>query len=152
MKKIVWLVLALAAVFLLGACTHLTTSLTYRVETGDNIKVTVDAKAGYTQNQEAPFTVSKDGEKILMGTFITLTDYDNYVQALTGSETPGAEILNQGERDGNPFIFYEYQGQAGAEYNYVLKIKDSNTGVLLGSQVSREAAEACFQAMSFEKA
>ena len=48
MKKMICLVAVLAATLLLGACTtYLTTTMTYEVDTGDSISVTVDAKAGY---------------------------------------------------------------------------------------------------------
>lgn len=152
MKRAICLAAVLAAALLLGACsTYLTTSLTYQVDTGDSIVVTVDAKAGYTQDGENPFTISKDGEGIMAGAFMTLKDYESYAGDFTTQPPEGVTVLEQGEKDGNEYVFFQYEGETGTGYNYVLKVKDAKTAIMLGSEASHQEAESCFQALTFAK-
>ena len=77
LKKVLCISAALALAVSLTACsTYLEKSGTYDVETGDRVKITVDAKAGYDITLEAPFVISKDDETILNGTFL----YSEYLE------------------------------------------------------------------------
>ncbi len=150
MKKMICLVAVLAATLLLGACTtYLTTTMTYEVDTGDSISVTVDAKAGYSQDGQVPFTVSKDGEAVLVGAFMTQENFQAYETALTEAPPEGVQLLEQGEKDGNTYLFFQYDGDSGTGYNYVVEVNGSSTGVMLGSEASQEEAESCFAAITF---
>ncbi len=151
-KQLAAWALLLSLTVLTAACsTHASTSLTFQVETGDQITVAVDLKAGYTQNTEVPFTISRDEKEISTGTFITLEDYQNYSQLVSGG-SPKTTLIAEDTKDGNPYLFYKYDDGEHQEYNYVLRVGESNTGILLGNLISQEEARACFEALTFSLA
>lgn len=129
--------LALAAS--LTACsTYLEKSGIYNVETGDSIKITVNAKEGYDITLEAPFIISKDDETILNGTFLYGDYLEEYKRAY--KTEPTASLVDEGEKDGNEYFCYA----VGDEYDYFVKVGDSNTAVILVSTASEEDANAAF--------
>ena len=108
---------ALALTASLTACsTYLEKSGTYDVETGDRVKITVDAKAGYDITLEAPFVISKDDETILNGTFLYSEYLEEYKSAYEAE--PTASLVDDGEKDGNEYFCYE----VGDEYDYFVKV------------------------------
>lgn len=130
---------ALALAVSLTACsTYLEKSGTYDVETGDRVKITVDAKAGYDITLEAPFVISKDDETILNGTFLYSEYLEEYKSAYEAE--PTASLVDEGEKDGNKYFCYA----VGDEYDYFMKVGDSNTAVILASTASEEKASAAF--------
>lgn len=140
----------------LGACNSSTpqdTSTIFTVnETGDKIRVGMDIKAGYTTDTQTPFTVSKDGKAVATGTFITLDAYNSYVKSITSISDNHITLLEENTKDGNPYIFYGFQDGADKEFNYLLQVGDSKTGILLGNKISEEEAKACFEALTFSVA
>ena len=80
-KKVLTLLAAVVttAAILAGCSVTKTKSLTYEVETGDNIKVTLDTSDGYSIQSDLPFTITKDGTEIMSGTFVTDDGYEYYV-------------------------------------------------------------------------
>ena len=130
---------ALALAVSLTACsTYLEKSGTYDVETGDRVKITVDAKAGYDITLEAPFVISKDDETILNGTFLYSEYLEEYKSAYEAE--PTASLVDEGEKDGKEYFCYA----VGDEYDYFVKVGDSNTAVILASTASEEEASAAF--------
>jgi hypothetical protein len=119
-------------------------SFTFNVETGDRVKVKLDTSDDYNLSSELPFTISCDDETLSQGTFIFVEAYEEYVDAVRSDEN--AEPLDSGTKDGNEYYFWCYKD---SEWNYVIKIKDSNTGVLLGNPVSEESAKECFDRLTF---
>lgn len=117
-------------------------SYTYTVETGDKIKITLNTTDGYDITSDLPFTISKDSNDLSQGQFIQGSYYDQYVEA---ANTQGT-IIDQGSNDTIEYVFYSYNDQ---EYNYIIKIKNSNTALLLGNPNSQEEAETCFKLLSF---
>ena len=77
--------------------------------------------------------------------FMTKEGYDQY-QTLKDSKE--VKILADGEKDGNTYFFYEYEGEAGTETNFVLWIKDSSTGMLIGSLAGEKEAKAAFERLT----
>lgn len=57
-----------------------------------------------------------------------------------------AKLLDSGTKDGNEYIFWSFNDR---EFNYAILIKDSNTGVILGNNVSEESARECFERLTF---
>ena len=153
MKKgfAVFIILTLL-VFLPACSTHASKSATYQVDTGDKIKVTVDIKAGYDLKMEVPFTISKDETDILFGTFDFLETYDTYYQLV--KDDPNAAILAEDSKDGNEYFFYTVNNLESqtSEYDYFVKINNSQTVVIIGSMASREEAEAAFAAITLSLA
>ncbi|WP_051198762.1 hypothetical protein [Bifidobacterium sp. AGR2158] len=147
-ERIAAMCAAAAVVVTMGACgvkAHADKSYTFNVDTGDAIKVTLDVTDGYDITGKVPFEVTKDGEEIFEGSFLHEEGYELYREQIDGDDT--AEILNEGERNGNDFIFWQEAVDDATEHNYVVKVKDSATVVLLEGNASEDAAKAAFDRM-----
>ena len=120
-------------------------SYTYDVATGDKIKITFQTKGGYVISPDTPFVISRDGNTLSQGTFISKADYMEYAASIESASS--VALLDSGSK-GN--IEYIYWTNGSSEYDYAILIKDSETGVLLGNNVSQESAEDCFGRISFE--
>ncbi len=132
----------------MSACsTHSSKSYTFKVETGDKIKIEMDTSGDYSfaQGRRALPCRKKGEDEILQGMFMTKEGYDQY-QTLKDSKE--VKILADGEKDGNTYFFYEYEGEAGTETNFVLWIKDSSTGMLIGSLAGEKEAKAAFERLT----
>lgn len=142
MKKIFMgiLMAGIMIVSLTGCTTN--KSYTYTVETGDKVKITLNTTDGYDLSSDLPFKISKDGNNLSQGTFIQGSYYEQYVNA---ANTQG-QIIDKGSNDNIEYVFYSYNN---SEYNYVIKIKNSNTALLLGNPNSEEEAKKCFDLLSF---
>lgn len=157
MKKILKsAALAVFAVILLCGCTVTKTkesSLTFNVTTGDQIKVTLNRIDGYKMDSKSPFTVSKDDKDIMTGSFVTKDGYDQYynlVRELDKEDDSDTEIIKEGTKDNNSYIMYKVTSDNKTEYDFIIMIADSQTGVLLGCLESEDAAKSCFEALKFE--
>lgn len=144
MKK-VFLSLTVVGIMILTltGCTK-NKSYTFTVETGDKIKIQLNTTDGYDLSYDLPFTISKDGNILSQGTFITISSYDEYVNAAKTDSL--AKVIAENSEDNIEYVFYSYNN---SEYNYVIKIKNSNTGILLGNPNSQEEAEKCFELLTF---
>ncbi|MBP3707915.1 MAG: hypothetical protein J6J36_04840 [Clostridia bacterium] len=120
-------------------------SFTYNVETGDKVKLTLDTSDNYDLTSSLPFTISKDDEDLTKGIFLTEGTHEYYKNAT--KQGSNVKIIDSGSKDGIDYIFYNYKD---TEFNYVIKIKDSNTGILLGNNVSEESAKECFNRLEIE--
>lgn len=144
MKK-VFMCLVVVGVMLLAftGCTT-TKSFTYSVETGDSVKITLNTSDGYDLSSELPFKVSKDGETLSQGTFIQSEYYEQYVSL---AETDAScKVIDSGSDENIEYVFYSVND---SEYDYVVKIKNSNTAVAIGNQHSQDEAEKCFELLTF---
>lgn len=141
------LMIALTAM-LMGACSaHTGKSFTFQVETGDRIKIELDTSGGdYDLSQEdGHFAVEKGKDTVLNGVFLTEKRYEEF------TEVKNATNVNMLEErvDGNSYMFYEVDGEAGIEHDFLIWVKDSHTGVLLGSLAGKEEAKAAFERLEF---
>ena len=149
MKKRISLlmIVALVCVMMLPGCsTQTNKSVTYKVDTGDSVKITVNTKEGYDITMDVPFSVTKDDTAVITGTFIYAEYYDVYHEVV--NEEPTAVLLDEGSRDGNDYFFYSVEGNSGTEYNYVVMINDSSTAVIMGSLTGETEAAAAFHALT----
>ncbi|KPI53231.1 hypothetical protein KW95_03435 [Clostridioides difficile] len=145
-KKIQLLFLMLLFTIMLTSCSGSAMSYTFEVETGDKIKVKLDTSDGYSLTQkDGKFTVKKDDEEVLQGIFTTKEGYEKYQSIKTAK---GVKVLEDKEKDENKYFFYEFEGKAGTENNFVLWVKDSNTGVVIGSLSGEEEAKSAFERLS----
>ena len=119
-------------------------SFTFNVETGDKVKVQLNTTDGYDLSSDLPFTISKDDNKLSQATFIKGTYYTEYVEV--AKNDPLAEIIDKGSTNEIEYVFYSYND---SEYNYIIKINESNTAILLTNQNSQEEAEKCFELLTF---
>ena len=148
-RRLLILTAAVLLLAMLPGC-HFTSSksYTFSVETGDSIKVTLDTSDGYALSQEnGMFSVSSGEETILQGIFLLEETYEQYMEL---SETAdGIIVLEEDERKDVSYLFYEFVGEAGTENDFVIFVKDSGTGVLIGSLAGRDAAKAAFDRLTF---
>ena len=152
MKKIVAMCAAGAAVAAMGACgasAHAEKSYTFNVDTGDAVKVTLDLGGGYDMSGKVPFEVTKDGDEIFEGSFLHEEGYELYRDEILGDEN--AQILNEGERSGNDFIFWKTTADDATAYDYVVNVKDSSTVVLLEGTAGEEDTQQAFDHLTFTK-
>ena len=147
-KKLITCIVSLACVaaFAVGCSSSSSMSYTFSVDNGDSIKVSLDTSDKYKITSDVPFTISHDGEDLSQGTFIQSDAYEQYTNVVETDEK--AVLLDSGTKDGNDYVFWCYDGK---EYNYAIKIADSNTGMILGNPVSEEAAKECFNRLTITK-
>lgn len=145
MKRIV---LLLSGMCLLAALTGRTSfkAYTYNVSTGDQIELRLDTSDKYDISSDVPFIISRDGETLSQGSFITLEGYEQFVQVVMSDSD--AEVIEQKTRNGLEYIFYVYNE---SEYNYAVKIVGSNTALLIANNVSQASAEDCFNRLTIRK-
>lgn len=146
MKKIIACIASLVCVAALavGCTTSSSLSYTYTVDNGDSVKVTLNTTDKYKITSSVPFKIMHDGEELTQGTFIHGDAYEQYKSVVQNDEK--SVLLDSGTKDGHEYVFWCYDGM---EYNYVVKIADSNTGILLYNPVSEETAKECFNRLTF---
>ncbi len=144
-NKIKVIGIILCTILIMTGCTT-SKAYTYDVETGDRIKIELNTTEGYDISSDLPFVISKDGETLSQGTFITMEGYQYYSDAV--EEDDLVTVLDSGTKNGVEYLFYSYDGK---EFNYILKVEDSNTGILLANPNSEEEAETCFNLLTFSK-
>lgn len=147
-RKLVACIVSLACVAALaaGCTTSSSMSYTFSVDNGDAVKITLDTSDKYKMTSDVPFTISQDGKELSQGTFIQGEAYEQYANVVQTDEK--AVLLDSGTKDGNDYVFWCYDGK---EYNYVIKIAGSNTGMILGNPVSEETAKECFNRLTITK-
>ena len=138
------LILAVCAICVFGGC-HIskTKSYTFDVDTGDKVMLTLDTTDHYDMTAKLPFSISHEKEVLMQGKFILGSGYEQYVDAVDRDES--SQLLESGTKDGNDYIFWCYNN---TEYNYVIYVKGSDTGVILSCPVSEDAAKACFDRLT----
>lgn len=149
MKNFVALMLSgvLGMILLTGCSTSV--SYTYKVGTGDNVKVVLDTSDGLKlENDDDGFSVTDgDDETILQAIFIDEDTYDLYVEMV--KNTGGAENIEEDSANGLTWLFYEFDGNAGTESNYIVWIDGSDTGIIMGSLEGSRTAKKAFNSLSF---
>ena len=148
-KKFFALFMALCLTLALVAC-KTSTSVTYAVDTGDKIKVSLDTQTGFRLDSGDSYIISKDDTEYLEGKFGIADTYKVYAAYI--AEDDAVELLEEGEKDGNPYLFYNVPASemGGDEYDYIVKIAGSETCAVLCSVYSEEGAREAFNALSFE--
>lgn len=144
-RKLRLFLLAIVAIFLVTGCTT-SKSFTYTVTTGDKIKVELNTTDGYDISSNVPFEISKDGETLSQGTFITLDGYEQYLEAVRSDSN--AKVIDNGNKNGATYMFYSYNN---SEFNYIIKVNGSQTGILLGNPNSQTEAEEVFNLLTFSE-
>ncbi len=144
-KKKILIVWMLCLLVLCTACsTHSSKAYTFKVNTGESVKIELDTSDGYDISSDVPFSISKDGITLGQGTFIKGEAYEQYVK--TVKENKNAKLLDSGTNDGNKYIFWSYNG---SEYDYAVLLPGGKTGIIIGNAVSEESARKCFERLSF---
>ena len=88
LKKLSCMVLIVGVVIGCCACsTNSSKAYTFKVDTGDQVKVELNTADGYDITSDLPFVISKDNKTLSQGTFITADDYDSYVSVVNDTDT-----------------------------------------------------------------
>ena len=149
MKKtrILWIVImAIISVVILSGCDfHSSKSYTYDVENGDRITIKMDTSKKYDLTSSLPIKFSKDDEVISQGTFAKKEAYDMYYNIVENDSS--CEIIEEKSNKNGDYFFYTTKD---GEYNYIIKIKDSDTCFILGNNVSKSSAKEVFSRLTFE--
>lgn len=125
-------------------------SVIFQIENGDSVKVTLDTTEGYSLLQDdGMITVRKDDKDVLNGIFLSSSGFDTYAAAITASSD--TVILKATPESLPTFYLYQFDGAAGMETTFLLKIQGCETGVILASLESLEEAQAAFDRLTFEK-
>lgn len=140
------LILCLLISFCLTACeAHM--SLSYNMDTGDAIKVTLDVEDGRCLvPEEDGFAVGRDGQTLLSGRFMPFEEYFDYVLSFDDLEV--YEIVP--EDDTPTYYFFEVDRVEGDQLIFLTQVEDSPTGaVMCASGISVEEAEDAFLHLHF---
>lgn len=131
-KMKAFIALLMTAVCLAGCTSYM--SYTFKVSTGDEIKVKLDVSDGYELSQkDGQFYVEEDGELLLTGIFTTEEYWDYYTENIPVAE--GCKVIKEGKISGeNEGIIYTVED----ETNAILHVEDSDTYVLMGGVVDSE--------------
>ena len=82
--------------------------------------------------------------------FINKSTYEQYASMLLSNDDSNLSIIDKGKTDGYTYFFYEYKGDAGVEHDYVIWLKGSSTGILIGSLKNKKIAQSVFEKLTFE--
>jgi len=128
MRKTRALLALLMTVVCLTGCTSYM-SYTFKVSTGDEIKVKLDVSEGYELTQkDGQFYVEEDGERLVTGIFTTEEYWDYYTENIPVAD--GCEIIKEDDLcGGNDGLVYTVE----EETNAILHVDGSDTYVMLGS-------------------
>lgn len=130
-------------VMIAGCNAKTSLTFTYNVDTGDAIRIKLDTTGGYEIATDLPFQISCNGELLSHGTFIQAEAYAQYISAV--ETDANAKMLDSGIKDGNEYIFWSYDEE---NFYYAVLITDSNTGIVLGNDISEESAKECFNRLT----
>ena len=149
LKKCV--IVGLVVFFSVGCSTSLTKSYTFKVETGDSVKVTLDISDKYNLKQkDGQFSIEKNKKILSQGMFINKSTYQQYASMLLSNDDTNLSVMDKGKTEDYTYFFYEYKGDSGVEHDYVIWLKGSSTGVLMGSLKNKKVAQSVFEKLTFE--
>lgn len=147
MKKILCIALSFVFLCLAGCTTRSSKSYTFNVETGDKIKVTLETGDGYQLIQKnGHFMINKNDELVSEGFFITTSTQQQYEMAIEN-----LTVKEDGSQDHCEYTYYETVGTSGKEYNYLVKLNDAQTGIIVCNFTGKDEAVTAFERLSFEK-
>lgn len=136
-----------AAMFALTGCST-NMSYTYKVGTGDEVKVTLDTSEGLVlENEDDGFSVTKDDDTILQGSFVDEDTYEAYRDLVKADDS--VEIVEEDSANGITWIYYHFDGAAGMESDFIVFIDGSNTGAIMASLEDADVAKEAFDSLSF---
>ena len=149
MNKIITKLVILGVILLaLTGCTTYK-AYTFEVKTGDDIKVKLKTNDGYDITSDVPFSIKKDNKTLSNGIFITIDSYDTYVS--NAKNDSKSNIIETSSKDDIEYVFYSYSNNDDNEWNYIIKVKNSKTGLIIGNQSSEKEAKEVFDRLTITK-
>ena len=146
MKKILSsFLIGISVIAVCVGCGNTETSKSYefKVDNGDVIKIQLDTSDGYNITSDVPFEITCDDEIHTQGMFIEKEQVVDFVEAVASD--PNATYIDSGNKDDNEYTFWSYNNE---EFNIVVNIENSNTGVILGNIISEDSAKECFDRLT----
>lgn len=143
MRKIKAILLLCFFLTLTSCSSNMKSTVSYKIETGDIIGITIDAKRGYSQTETVPFAIQKDNETVMTGNFIYIDSYEEYMEQI--KTDPAVEIITESEKDRNQYVFFHETGMN--EYAYLIQVADTETALILGGGKEQQKAEECFNSL-----
>lgn len=124
-------------------------SLTYNVDTGDTVEVTLDTTDNDLSlgEEDNVIMVTEDDDTILSGAFVYQDICDIYEEMTKADDA--AEIIEEDSANGLTWLFYSVDGLSGVESNFIVWIDGSNTGILLASLQDPDDAKKAFECLTF---
>ena len=149
MNKIITKLVALGVILLvLTGCTTYK-AYTFEVKTGDDIKVQLKTNDGYDITSDVPFSIKKNNKTLSNGIFITIDSYDTYVS--NAKNDSKASIIETSSKGDIEYVFYSYNNADDNEWNYIIKVKNSKTGLIIGNPHSEKEAKEVFDRLTITK-
>ena len=145
MKKVnKLLVISFILIFslILTGCTK-EVAFTYAVDTGDDIKIKISTNDDYKLSSNVPFTISKDDKTLSTGTFLTAEGYDLYKYNI--SVESHIKIFEEKEKGEITYTFFSVKDE---QFIYLIKVNNSNTGIYLENNNSKEEAKQVFDMLT----
>lgn len=144
MKKFLCLISSFMAVILLAIGCNKIDAFDHITGTGDKVTVSLDTSDGYDFVRGECFIVECKDEEISTGTFISADKYSDSVEDVLNNDA--AKIIDSDANDDFEYIFYKEE----KNYNYLVLIKNSKSGVLIENTISEKSAEECFKHLDFK--
>lgn len=133
--------------FLLSGCEFKSSkSYIYDVETGDKVEIKMNTSKGYNLSSSVPVEFSKKDDVIAKGIFAKEYAYDYYYQAAK-NDSKSTMIEEEKNKKNITYFFYNYNDE---EYNYVIKIDDSDTCFIITCDKSEKEAKELFNRLTFK--
>ena len=143
MKKTIILVIAFVLMLgCLAGCSYEGATV-FKPSTGDKIVIKVEKGEGLAVSGTNNVVIMRDDERVFEGTWYEADAFSEMLQSveLTPEET---EFLDSGKHKGNEFFAFTLGDNS---WNYVVKIADSNTCLMLQCDISAEVAADTFEHM-----
>lgn len=133
--------IVLLGILIISGCSS---SITYdfNVDTGDVVKIKCLGSDNHSITPSVPFNITKNGEKVSEGIFISSEFYEVYVES--AKNDADSTVFDEGVINGNKYVAWNY---GNVEWNYVIMIGESNTAILLGNITSQESAIEAFKSL-----
>lgn len=140
--------LSLTLLLGLTAC-HSSKSFTFQIDNGEQVKVTLNTTDGYDLTQEdGTFAVEEDGKTILYGRFLKPEGFALYQEEM--SKQKNAKLVTLEPADSPTLCIYTFDGSAGPEVDYLMKLDGGETVVYLYTTKTAAEAEKLVELLTFE--
>lgn len=142
MKRMICIAMAVCLMLVTAGCSS-SVAYSYTMDNGDYIRLELDASDGYELSAEVPFTISQNGEERSVGQFLYGEYYEESVSSVQSAAN--TTVIETGEKDGHEYMFWNYND---SEYNYIIRVADSNSAIVIGNLISEESARECFDRLT----
>ncbi len=151
MKKFIKLLSLILFIGLLTGCGP-KEEYTFTIATGDTVTIGIDTSTGYSMTSTVPFKINRANLTVLTGNFIYMNEYNERVDSLDPDAETIKVIDSKKKKDNITYTLYLSQIDGyESDYIYLIKINDSNTGLILTSMpnANKDDVDKAFNSLSF---